>query len=198
MSCRRPSNTSSSGTGPCSPVTGIVASTSTIGSRRRAAAMASPSRVCAFSRTSSSSSWACQVARSTTEGSAAVSRSVANGFWLCVLIDVSFFLLPLSFSARGSGALPQLVAAASQVGDLGGVARQLDGFVVRSARLLTAAQPAQQVGAGRMVGMIAGQRVLKTVNGHQRHLGAVKLGDRNSPIEGDDRRRVEADELVVE
>ena len=39
-------------------------------------------------------------------------------------------------------ALAQLVAAACQVGGLGGVARQLDGFVVRRARLLTAAQPA--------------------------------------------------------
>src|SRR5260370_23792410 len=62
-------------------------------------------------------------------------------------------------------ALPQLVAAACQVGDLGGVARQLDGFVVRGARLVTAAQPAQQVGAGRMVGVIAGQLVLKTIDG---------------------------------
>src|SRR5437879_5251552 len=40
----------------------------TIGTRRRAAAIASPSRVCAFSRTSSSSRAACQVARSTTGG----------------------------------------------------------------------------------------------------------------------------------
>src|SRR5215472_18924879 len=39
-------------------------------------------------------------------------------------------------------ALPQLVAAACQVRGLGGVARHLDGFVVRRARLLTAAQPA--------------------------------------------------------
>ena len=38
--------------------------------------------------------------------------------------------------------LPQLVAAACQVGGLGGVARQLDGSVVRRARVLTAAQPA--------------------------------------------------------
>ncbi len=43
--------------------------------------------------------------------------------------------------SRGAGAtcaglrglLPQLVAAACQVGGLGGVARQLDGFVVRRA-----------------------------------------------------------------
>src|ERR1700722_11565078 len=76
MSCRRPSNTSSSGTGPSLPVTGIVASTSTIGSRRRAAAMASPSRVCAFSRASSLSSSACQAAPVVTAGRAVFSGSL--------------------------------------------------------------------------------------------------------------------------
>jgi hypothetical protein len=101
--------------------------------------------------------------------------------------------------ARGfPRALPQLVAAACQVGDLRGVARQLDGFVVGRARLLAAAQPAQQVGAGRVVGVIAGQLVLKTVDGRQCHLRAVNLGDRDGPVEGDDRRGVEAGELVVE
>src|SRR5712691_2789599 len=99
---------------------------------------------------------------------------------------------------RDSRALPQLVAAACQVGGLGGVAGQLDGFAVRRTRLLTAAQPAQQVGAGRMVGVIAGQLVLKTVDGRQCHLRAVKLGHRDGPVEGDDRRGVDADELVVE
>jgi hypothetical protein len=44
-------------------------------------------------------------------------------------------------------ALPQLVTAAGQVGGLGGVANEVDGFVVGRARLLAAAQPAQQVGA---------------------------------------------------
>jgi acyl-CoA synthetase (AMP-forming)/AMP-acid ligase II len=83
--------------------------------------------------------------------------------------------------------LPQLVAAACQVGGLGGVARQLNGFVVRRARLLTAAQPAQQVGAGHVVGVIAGQLGLETIDGRQRHLRAVKLGDRDGPVEGDDR-----------
>jgi hypothetical protein len=41
-----------------------------MGSRRRAAAIASPSRVCAFSRTRSLSSSAWKVARSATPGSA--------------------------------------------------------------------------------------------------------------------------------
>src|ERR1035438_10244556 len=95
-------------------------------------------------------------------------------------------------------ALPQLVAAACQVGGLGGVARQLDGFAVRRARLLTAAQTAQQGGARRVVGVIAGQLVLKMVDGRQCHLRAVKLGDRDGPVEGDDRRGVDAGALVVE
>jgi hypothetical protein len=46
--------------------------------------------------------------------------------------------------------------------------------------------------------VIAGQLVRKTVDGRQCHLRPVKLGDCDGPVEGDDRRRVEADELVVE
>ena len=57
---------------------------------------------------------------------------------------------------------------------------------------------AQQVGAGRMVGVVAGQLALEAVHGRQCHLGAVKLGDRDGPVEGDDRRLVKAGELVVE
>ena len=49
------------------------------------------------------------------------------------------------------GALLQLVAAACQVGRLGGVARQRDGSVVRRPRLLAATQSAQDVGSGREV-----------------------------------------------
>ena len=44
--------------------------------RAKAAAIASPSRVCAFSRTSSSSSCACQAARSTTSGRGNASTSM--------------------------------------------------------------------------------------------------------------------------
>src|SRR5215212_4928994 len=77
-SSSRPWKRSRNGTGPSGPTTSTVPSSSTIGSRRRAAARASPSRVWAFSRTSSSSRAACQVARSTTggrPGSAAVGSS---------------------------------------------------------------------------------------------------------------------------
>ena len=49
-----------------------------------------------------------------------------------------------------------------------------------------------------MVGVIAGQLVLEAVDGRKCHLRAVELGDRDGSVEGDDRRGVEADELVVE
>ena len=68
MSIRRPSNASNSVAGPRWPMNCVVPSTSTMGNRRRAAAIASPSRVCAFSRTRSASSSAWKVLRSTTAG----------------------------------------------------------------------------------------------------------------------------------
>src|ERR1700757_1309975 len=45
-----------------------------------------------------------------------------------------------------------------------------------------------RVGGARGVGVIAGQPLLETVDGRQRHLRAVKFGDRDGPVEGDDRR----------
>src|SRR5258707_7294592 len=57
---------------------------------------------------------------------------------------------------RDSRALAQLVSAACQVGELGGVAPQLRGLVVGRAPLLAAAQPAPPGGAGRMGGVVAG------------------------------------------
>jgi hypothetical protein len=95
-------------------------------------------------------------------------------------------------------ALSHLLAAAPQVGGIGGVARQLDSFVVLRARRFHASQPAQQVCAGRMVSVIACQLVLQTSDGRQCYLRTVELGDRDGPVEDDDRRAVEADELVVE
>jgi hypothetical protein len=70
MSCLRPSKTSRIVIGPLGPMTSMVASTSTMGSRRRAAAIASPSRVCAFSRANNASRASCQVFLSTTGGRA--------------------------------------------------------------------------------------------------------------------------------
>src|SRR5215472_6342241 len=82
MSWRRPSNASSRVSGPCGPVSVRLAFSSTMGRRRRAAAMASPSWVCAFSRTRSVSSSASKVARSTATG--------APGF-----ADSAFMTVPL-------------------------------------------------------------------------------------------------------
>src|ERR1039457_5336318 len=77
MRIRRPSNVSSSVTSPCGPINFVVGSTSTIGSRRRAAAIASPSRVCAFSRTRNASSSAWNVLRSTTLGARSSSLTMS-------------------------------------------------------------------------------------------------------------------------
>jgi hypothetical protein len=71
----------------------------------------------------------------------------------------------------------QLVAATDEVRRLGGVAGQPDGPVVRRPRLLAPAQPAQQVGAGGVEGVVALQR--QTVNLGQRTIRAVDLGDRD-------------------
>src|SRR6266702_645571 len=68
MSCRRPSNASSRVSGPWGPVSARLASTSTMGRRRRAEAIASPSRVCAFSRARSLARSASKSARPTTAG----------------------------------------------------------------------------------------------------------------------------------
>src|SRR5919112_4808706 len=79
MSCRRPSNASSRVTGPEGPISPVSASTSTTGRRRRAAAIASSSRVCAFSRARSSSSSAWKVARSTAAGTLGARVAPAAG-----------------------------------------------------------------------------------------------------------------------
>src|SRR5688572_10519825 len=62
------------------------------------------------------------------------------------------------------GSRTQLVAATDEVRLLGGVTGQLDGPVVRRPRLLASAQPAQQVGARGVVGVVALKR-------HVVHLG---------------------------
>ena len=49
-----------------------------------------------------------------------------------------------------------------------------------------------------MVGVITGQLLREMVDGRQRDLRPVELADRDCPVEGDYRRGVEPDELVVE
>src|ERR1043165_8627332 len=77
---RRPSNASSSVTGPFLPISRVVSPTSTIGSPRRAAAIPSPSRVCAFSRTRRAATSASKALRSTADGAAGCS---VIGLLLC-------------------------------------------------------------------------------------------------------------------
>src|SRR4051794_585504 len=92
----------------------------------------------------------------------------------------------------------QLVAASGQIRGLGGVAGQLDGTVVGRARLLAATEPTQQVGARRMVGVVAGELIPQPLHSRQRHLRTVELCDRDGSVEGDDRRGVEAEQKVVQ
>src|SRR6266566_3603948 len=102
MSCRRPSNASSRVSGPCGPVSARLASTSTMGRRRRAAAIASPSRVCAFSRTRSLYSSAWKVARPTAAGR--LGALVAPAAGLPMSADSSFMTVPLLvLCVRGFG-----------------------------------------------------------------------------------------------
>jgi hypothetical protein len=46
--------------------------------------------------------------------------------------------------------------------------------------------------------VIAGQLPLEAVDGRQCHLRAVELADGDGPVEDDDRRGVEVDDLVVQ
>ena len=77
------------------------------------------------------------------------------------------------------------LAPADQVGPLGLVLDQSQRQLVRRPRLVVAAQPAQQVGAGGVQGVVAGQ--LEPVDDRQRDLGPVQLGDRDGPVQRDDR-----------
>src|SRR5215813_12585937 len=102
MSCQRPSNASSRVSGPCGPVSVRLAFISTMGRRRRAAAIASPSWVCAFSRTRSPSSSASKVARSTAAGRLGGLAVSAAGPPGCA--DSSVMTAPLLvFCVRGFG-----------------------------------------------------------------------------------------------
>lgn len=89
------------------------------------------------------------------------------------------------------------VAPAHEVGGLRGVACARDGVVVCRTRLAAAAETSQQRGSGRVVGVVAGERRLEPVDDRQCHLRAVELDHGDGPVEGDDRRGVETDELVV-
>ena len=94
---------------------------------------------------------------------------------------------PTSVRARcgASGLRPgQLVAAAGEVGGLGGVPGQVDGSVVRCPRLLRSAQPSQEVGPGGVVGVVGRQPVGEAVDRGQRHLGAVEFGDGDGAVQG--------------
>ena len=82
---------------PVSPMSGVAPSTSTMGKRRRPAAMASPSLVWAFSRTRNASSSAWKVLRSTTLG--VPSSSLMKS---CIVLSVGLIARALELVA-GTG-----------------------------------------------------------------------------------------------
>ncbi len=94
--------------------------------------------------------------------------------------------------------LRQLIASARHLGDLSGVASEVNRLLIGCACLLIAPQPTQQVGARGVISVVAGQRLLKSVDSSQRHLRTFELGDGYGPVEDDDRRGVDTDQLVVE
>src|SRR4051812_39593598 len=80
----------------------------------------------------------------------------------------------------------ELVAAAGEVRRLGRVAGELDGAVVRRAGVVAAADATEEVGAGGVEGVVAGQRVREPVDGREGDVGAVELGDGDRAVERHD------------
>src|ERR1700761_1173785 len=136
MSIRRPSKASRSVTAPRSPISGVAASTSTIGNRRRAAAMASPSFVWAFSRTRKASSSDWKVFRSTTRGvsvsplmtfiiALSISSLLAAHSWLFPTVE-----LDLVWPGRAFAGFEQRFKAQQENRPLGtAVVHELPGFL---------------------------------------------------------------------
>jgi hypothetical protein len=87
----------------------------------------------------------------------------------------------------------QLAPPPREVGALGLVVGERHGGVVRLPGLGGAAEPAQQVGAGRVPGVV--RRQVEPVHLGERHLWAVELGDGDRAVEGDDRRGDEGVQL---
>src|SRR5215472_2525283 len=123
MSCRRPSNASSRVTGPSGPISSRLASTSTMGRRRRAAAIASPSRVCAFSLTRSAAISASKAARSATRG---IGLSILTLSWFVFRVP-SFVFRVGRFGEPLDRAEPQV--------PLGGEARHGPAGLIEAVRL---------------------------------------------------------------
>src|SRR4051812_46040024 len=155
-SSSRPWNRSRNGTGPSGPTTSTVPSNSTIGSRRRAAAIASPSRVWAFSRTRSSSRAACQVARSTTGGRPGTAVVGSSGVVVMVSSTESRAMKP--------GWLSEVDAAGAAVGGAGVAAGRL-GRDVLGAQLGQAGRVRHHVGGGGDPQRLQGDRPVQQVAG---------------------------------
>ena len=90
----------------------------------------------------------------------------------------------------------QLAALPAQVRALGRVLGGGDCGVVRLLRLDGPAEPAEHVGACDVPRVVARQR--QSVDQAEADLRTVQLCNCDRAVEGDDRRRVESDQLVVQ
>ena len=79
---------------------------------------------------------------------------------------------------------------------LGRVLRRRDRRVILRPRLGAAAQPSQEVGSGGVPRVISGEG--ERVDDRQRDIWAIELGDRDRPVERDDRGRRDGEQLVVQ
>ena len=95
--------------------------------------------------------------------------------------------------------LPGLAAQALlQQAALRGILGQLEGATVRDPGLVQQAAAAEQLPASGVVQVVAIQPVGERVERREPRLRAVALGKREPAIQGDDRRRLEAIQRVVE
>src|SRR6266853_1000727 len=165
MSIRRPSNASNSVTAPRSPMSGVDPFTSTMGSRRRAAAMASPSLVWAFSRTRNASSAAWKVLRSTIVG--APSSSLIVYFTVRLHRPVIQVIIAPSIRLEFSALVVLIVAAPPDAGLVASAWRVVE-------PLEHAPEGVEPVPSARISGIgVVGDAVLERERAHARPLARV-------------------------
>lgn len=93
---------------------------------------------------------------------------------------------------------PKPAALPRQVGDLGGVAGQGDRGVVGVCCRSGAAEAAQQIRTRRMEGVVVAEFWFEVVHEGESAVQSSVLADGDSAVEPDDRRPVQAHQLVVE
>src|SRR5947207_5793696 len=96
---------------------------------------------------------------------------------------------------QGIAELPKLFEAALEEPALRRCAGELQGAAVRTSRLVGSSEPAQQLGARRMV--VAVPLEIEPIDDLEGGLGALRLGDRDGAVELGDRRPRDPGELAI-